>query len=68
MDRPFTSHFFAANIKFSKTQISKTIKLGWFLAKLFETSMKAGLSLMKKFLTSLPKRFRKQMTSSKEIH
>ena len=40
----------SANIKLSKTQLSKMVQLGGFLGKLLEAFLKSGLSLMKKVL------------------
>ena len=44
-----------ANIKLSKTQISKIMKSGGFLSRLLGPLLKAGLSLMKDVITPLAK-------------
>ena len=43
------------NIKFSKTQLSKFIQSGGFLAKVFGPLLKAGLPLIKNVITPLAK-------------
>ena len=45
----------SANIKFSKTQLSKIIQSGGFLGKLFGSLLKNGLTLMKSVITPLAK-------------
>ena len=45
----------SANIKFSKTQLSKIIQSGGFLGKLFGPLLKNGLTLMKSVITPLAK-------------
>ena len=44
-----------ANIKFSKTQLSKMIQSGGFLGKLLGPLLKAGLPLIKNVITPLAK-------------
>ena len=43
----------SANIKFSKTQLSKMIQSGGFLGKLLGPLLRAGLPLMKSVITPL---------------
>ena len=45
----------SANIKFSKTQLSKMIHSGGFLGKLLGPLLKTGLPLMKSVITPLAK-------------
>ena len=45
----------SADIKFSKTQFSKMIKLGQFLGRLLGPLLKAGLPLMKNIIKPLAK-------------
>ena len=45
----------SANIKFSKTQLSKMIQSGGFLGKLLGPLLKTGLPLIKNVITSLAK-------------
>ena len=44
-----------ANMKLSKTQISKTIQCGWILGSILGLLIKIGLPLMKNVLTPLAK-------------
>ena len=44
-----------ANMKLSKTQISKTIQCGWILSSILGLLIKIGLPLMKNVLTPLAK-------------
>ena len=43
----------SANIKLSKTQLSKIAKSGWFLGRILEPLLKTGLPLMKNVLKPL---------------
>ena len=49
------SNRLSANIKLSKTQLSKMIQLGGFLGRLLGPLLKIGLSLIKKIIKPLAK-------------
>ena len=52
--KAFTNNSWA-DIKFSKTQLSKMIQSGWSLRKLLGPLLKRGLPLMKNVITPLAK-------------
>ena len=54
--KAFANHL-SANIKLSKTQLSKMIQSGGFLGRLLGPLLKAGLPLIKNVIRPLAKKF-----------